>query len=199
MKIHPFQKILFVFILILLSACQPSAASPAAAPTQTVEAPQLELNGYPAPNNLDAGVENAYPAQIPTLRYYAEGELPTAPETAPQPQSGMAAISGTLFSFTQRMVLPETNFYLAALDEEGNLPPILAGAKTDAGDIPGRSDAQGNFTLDNVKPGKYILVVWGPYNWSIMAESVENPSSPRIIEAKADQSLPLGITYFSWP
>lgn len=119
---------------------------------------------------------------------------------APSPQSGKAAVSGMLFSFTISQVLPETAFYLtpAVGPEHRDVPPLLTGPDPEKGDLSAASDAQGAFRLNDIPPGNYFLVVWAPYNWSVAVTSVTG-ATPLLIELGPDERLPLGVVYVSWP
>jgi len=127
-------------------------------------------------------------------------KLPQAPLSAPLPKPGRASISGTLYSYTIRRIVPKTMFYLTSAVGEDNrkFPPILIGPDDEAGDIRGASDATGQFAMDDLPPGNYFLIVWAPYTW-IPAETDEFQLEPRLIELKANKPNPLGVVYLSWP
>jgi hypothetical protein len=69
---------------------------------------------------------------------------------------------------------------------------------TSQGDIVGKTDANGQFTLNDIPPGNYYMFLWAPYDWRV-AEMGEHDQSPRLIELMADQALPLGLIYVTWP
>lgn len=200
------QLFLLLLIIVLLSACSGTAAQPVV-PTQANAgdanpAPAEGFaggEGYPAPAQGLTGEEN-YPAPMSSnSKIYGPDELPAADTTAPQPQSGMGSLSGTVFSFNSRVVVPDTVFYLARAVDESKVPAILAGPEDAKGDITGRTDAEGKFALDNVPPGGYYLVVWSPYSWSIGVDASQDPPLERLITVEAGQSQALGVVEFSWP
>jgi hypothetical protein len=143
----------------------------------------------------------AYPApdqsRAPT---YALGEMPLAPSSAPDPEPGKASISGVLFSYTIRQIVPETAFYLtpAVGPDYLDMPPILIGPRPEKGDIYGRSAADGQIAVNDIPPGNYFLVVWAPYNWSV-AQVSDADNSPLLLELLADQMQQLGVIFLSWP
>jgi hypothetical protein len=194
----------FLFIAILaagFAGCAQKTPLPVAS-TQTPGA--ADLPGYPT-YAAQAGDGNAaYPAegqsQIPTPIRYKAGEVPPSPADAPQPESGKASISGTLFSYTTLSTLPDLQYFLtpAQGDKKDTPPPFSTGPNVEKGDIVGQSDEQGQFTLANVPPGNYFMIIWSPVGWPIAVESPTSETS-RLIELKADQKNPLGVVYFSWP
>lgn len=154
---------------------------------------------YPGPLQTSQSESLTYPAPNSAL-ILPEGQKPKAPATSPQPQAGKAAISGRLFSFTSRMLIPETNLYLMlALGENKELAPLLTGPKLEAGDIPLRSDANSDVIVDNIPPGAYYLVVWAPYSWSPVVNHADGTDSPRLFEFAADKSYVLGVLELAWP
>jgi hypothetical protein len=165
---------------LLLAACRP-ARTPIPA----------ESDPYPA--------EGKYYGPVAT----GAGEdtiTPLPPVDAPEPAAGMAALSGALYSYTVKNIIPETMFYLtkAQGDQHDSMPPFLGGPDPARGDIIERSDLYGNFQLNDVPPGSYFLVVSAPYNWC-PAETSPDDSAPRLIRLAAGDRLALGIVYVSWP
>jgi hypothetical protein len=140
----------------------------------------------------------AYPIEDKT----SEMDLltPMPPSEAPEPAPGAASVSGALFSYTIRRLIPDTMFYLAPAEGEkgDSIPVFLAGPDADRGDIISRSDAIGNFSLDGVPPGNYYLAVSAPYNWSL-AETAQNDPAPLLIRLSTGDRLALGTVYLSWP
>jgi hypothetical protein len=125
---------------------------------------------------------------------------PLPPSDAPQPEGGLAALSGALYSYTINKIIPETMFYLikAEGDNHDTMPPFLAGPDSARGDIVERSDPYGNFQLKDIPPGSYFLIVSAPYNWCPAETSPDDPT-PRLIRLAAGDRLALGIVYVSWP
>jgi hypothetical protein len=125
---------------------------------------------------------------------------PLPPSDAPQPEPGMAALSGALYSYTINKIIPETMFYLtkAQGDHRDSMPGFLAGPDPARGDIVEHSDPYGNFQFADIPPGRYFLIVSAPYNWCPAEISPGDPA-PRLIALSAGDRLALGIVYVSWP
>jgi len=202
----------FVVLLVgilCLSACT-NAQTPIEETPVLATVPAGPNNGYPATNPVTSnypvpqtsgGASYAYPGDtsnyLPTLPV---GQLPSAPVDAPQPQTGKASLSGTVFSFTSYMVIPETTAYLSpALGDNKEFPPLLTGPNPAAGDIQGRTDSQGQLWLDNILPGDYYLVVWAPYSWTPVVDTSTDAYTPLLFTFEADQAYPLGVLQVSWP
>ncbi len=123
-------------------------------------------------------------------------------EQLPAPEAGMATLSGQLFSTTGQAVIPGTAFYLTpaqpAPEAGTDLVLVLKGPDLTSGDIIGKSDDKGNFTLTNVSPGDYYLAVWAPYNWlPIPADAAD--TLPRVFNIKAGDRLDVGRLEMAWP
>jgi len=148
--------------------------------------------------------ENPYPAGGEYFGPAAESEktlqTPMPPADAPAPQPGLASLSGSLYSYTVGKVIAETMFYLSPAGGENRdtMPPFLAGPDEARGDIVGRSDAYGNFALDDVPPGSFFLIVSAPYNWCPAENSPDDPAALLIRLAAGDRRA-LGAVYVSWP
>jgi hypothetical protein len=125
---------------------------------------------------------------------------PMPPSDAPQPDGGLAALSGALFSYTIEKIIPETMFYLtpAQGDSRNEMPGFLAGPDASRGDLVEHSDPYGNFQLADIPPGSYFLIVSAPSNWCPAETSPDDPT-PRLIQLAAGDRLALGIVYVSWP
>jgi hypothetical protein len=157
--------------------------------------------GAPAPDTGD----NPYPA---AGDYYgpvatdAEKNIltPLPPADAPQPEPGMASLSGALYSYTIQKIIPDTMFYLTAAvgENHDSMPTFLAGPQPARGDIVSRSDSYGNIQLAAIPPGSYFLIVSAPYNWCPAEIGPGNPA-PRLIRLAAGDRLALGVVYMSWP
>lgn len=194
--------------VFLLTACSPSVAN-RSTPT-AVQAvgnrsnPQRE-SAYPSPGD-SMGESYPAPEKKGTQESYAVitplpiGVLPQAPAEAPQPQAGKAAISGVAYSFTTRIPLAGTQFYLTSGWGSQHQDPPLAftGPDQSKGDYVGKTDEHGNISVADVPPGDYYLAFWAPLSWSVAVAS-EQSNQARLIHVDADQKLTLGIIYVSWP
>lgn len=201
------KKVICLFFLVfLISACNNSATS--GIPKQPSTQPYLVNTLYPG--LMQVNPMEGYPVpdesylRTPTIDFnslfFPQGQLPSAPSIAQEPVSGMSSISGTIFSFTTRIVLPDTMFYLtpAIGPNDTDLPTVLFGPQEDSGDIVGRTDNKGQFFLNNVPTGNYFLIVEAPMNWAVGLEE-DKDSEPRIISVKEGNKYPLGVFFVSWP
>lgn len=193
------KKILIVlFIMVSLHGCNISVPYVEIPSTQANPAPNQihPSDGYPSPEKADI---NSSAGQIknPLL---PEGELPPTPNFVPDPEIHKGSISGTVYSFTTNMVIPDTMFYLtpAMGPDDNDFPPALIGPLPESGDVVGRTDDKGQFFLSDVLPGNYYFIVEAPMNWAVALEE-GNESPPRMIIIEPDQKNQLGILFVSWP
>ncbi len=146
------------------------------------------------------GAISPLPTHPPSPLSTPQNAKPVAPAEAPPPIAGKASISGLLLSSRTGAIIPDTMFYLtpAVGPDKRSMPPILIGPEESQGDIRGKSDVTGAFTLNGIPPGNYFLIVWSPYNWP-EADVSATDITPRLIELKAQQAEPLGDVYAGWP
>lgn len=187
-----------LLIVLLLCSCSSSQHAPIfEGSSSTAGTP---VSSYPAPSSSEKQSNPGYPADFSEKsKVYGPNELPPTPSSVPRPKSGSAAIGGTLFSFSTRMLVPGTNFYLARASDDKKVPAVFAGPDASKGDIQGKTDKNGQFVLDNVPPGDYYLAVWSIYTWEIAMDQEKEPRSARLIEVKEGQQLNLGVVFISWP
>ncbi len=198
-------KLVLLATLLMLASCSP--ASPEANSAYPPSSAQPGAgNPYP-PVSGQPGEGNPYPTfQAQSASAYPDSSQvdiqlpPDPPSSAPDPEAGKASISGALYSYTTKIRIAGTYSYLAlAPDRSKNEPdPLLSGPKKEAGDIAFTTDDKGNFEINNIPPGKYILVVWAPYTWDF-AQVSETDTTTLIIDLKADTKTPLGVVYVGWP
>ncbi len=151
--------------------------------------------------STSTNIQTAYPSTGGSISTpLPEGALPAAPQEALEPDPGKASISGVLYSFTIKQVIPGTGFYLipAVGPEKKDVPPIIVAPEASRGEIISRSDDNGNIYIKDIPPGNYYLVIWAPLNWSV-AQISEDDSTPLLLELNAGSRIPLGIIYVSWP
>jgi hypothetical protein len=145
-----------------------------------------------------AGGGNPYPVDDAA----SEKDLltPLPPSGAPRPAAGRASLSGALYSYTIRRLIPDTMFYLAPAQgvNQDAIPFFLAGPDPGQGDLTYWSDPIGNFSLADVPPGNYFLVVSAPYNWAL-AEISQSDPAPLLLRLTAGDQMALGVLYISWP
>jgi hypothetical protein len=152
---------------------------------------------YPV-EGLPPAKSDSYPAPDATVK--AERSHPSPPKDVVAPEKGKASISGGIYSFTTSLQVIQTQFYLTPLKDGDikNLPPAFTGPNTTSGDVSFTTDEKGNFNIGNVPPGKYLVVVWAPYNW-ILAQKTEKDTDPLVLDLQADHKYPLGIINIAWP
>jgi len=169
-----FRTIVLTFVLItVLGACSGQA------PTQSI-------GGGPEP------LDNAISEQdIGSLN---------PPEDTLEPSPGAASISGLVYSYTVRRVLPKTLLYLTpALGEnDDSMPSLLIGPVEENGDITSTTDEDGQIYLSHIPPGNYYIILWAPLNWSAV-ENSPTEQKPRLIILEAGDRQALGTLFVSWP
>jgi hypothetical protein len=190
-----------LLVMLSVGACNAQMPTTSAAPTVAPTAAEvvLDANGYPAP--AITGNQAGYPAPEGSAAEVQPGmDVPVPPADAPVPEAGMGSISGILYSFTIKMTLPGTDFYLSSGwgDSRKDPPAAFLGPQPEKGDIELRTDETGAFSASNIPPGFYYLAVFAPLNWAASVMSPED-STMRLIEIKADEKTPLGVVYVSWP
>jgi hypothetical protein len=192
-----------LFTILASCSTNTSTSTPnVISPTPTNQTTIVSPSGYPPSDNTTKIRADSYPAQngqnfIATIPV---NELPQAPQNAPDPQKGLAAISGVVFSYTTSILVPQTMVYLTQGwgSDKTQSPPAFLGPNKSNGDISATTNNKGELFMDNIPPGNYFLAVSAPYNWS---EAITSPkdNKPRLIIVKADNKYVLGIIYISWP
>ncbi len=175
MKATSLKRIIYmgIFLIVFISACSGQA------PTQSIGA---------GPEPLD--------------HVHSEQDINSLkpPEDTLGPESGAASISGLVYSYTVNRVIPKTLYYLAPAVGENDdiIPSLLIGPEEDNGDIKSETNGLGQIYLKDVPPGNYYIVVWAPYNWSIV-ENSPTEQVPRLIKLKEGDRQVLGNLFVSWP
>lgn len=193
------KKTLLLLLLVLslsLAACSaepaaPTAAEPspsAALPEATQSAPET---AYPA---ADMVLSSAYPIKLP------EG-VPlsnlSAPAEALPPQAGFASISGLLYAYDISQILVNTDFWLfpaVTVGDQKVPPPIITNGDPAAGDIYGRTDANGAFYLDKVPAGDYFLLINYP-DHTVFGLVSPTPDAYLLITVAAGDRTAYGVIY----
>ena len=141
---------------------------------------------------LNSELSTAYP-----IWEYKSVEIPdlTPPLDVPIPPSGKASISGLLYAYDISVPLSEITFvFMPAADLNGTpvVPPIITYGNPDEGDVICKTDENGLFTIDEIAPGLYYLVINYPDRSEIAVES-DNTTTNRLFEFEADKSYLLGV------
>jgi hypothetical protein len=105
-----------------------------------------------------------------------------------------------LFAPSSVGVIKGTIFYLAPVSNKtpDGVQPVLQYPDPQKGDYSGKTDDDGQFTVIDVKPGNYNLIVWAPLNWRV-AQIGPSSQDPLVVKLSANQRLALGVVYLLWP
>ncbi len=187
---------LLLVLFLLLSACAAKPAAPTeAAPSPSAAQPEAAGNSpattYPAAEMV---LNNAYPIKLP------EG-VPlsslSAPAEALPPQEGYASISGLLYAYDISQILVNTNFWLypaVTVGDQKVPPPLITNGDPAAGDIYGRTDANGAFYLDRVPAGDYFLLINYP-DHTVFGQASPTPDAYLLITVAAGDRIACGVIY----
>jgi hypothetical protein len=166
------------------------------------------LGPSPNPTSLPGQVTppgDAYPAVANVTQDQAgvTADIFRTPEVdtnLPAPTAGKAVLGGSLYSFTTKVLVPDTLVYLtpAVGQDHDVVPAIITGPDEAQGDVRGQSNMGGQFVIIDIPPGNYFLVVATPLNW-VVAVTDEGSKTPLLIELTADKTKSLGVVYLSWP
>lgn len=176
---------MILILIFLLSGCQ----SEPPASTEQAATPAVEVQ----PTSTALSVQSS-PLSSPV------SPIPQPTPTIAKPAKGKAAIRGAIISTTTQRPVGDTLIYLTAgLGEKKDLfPPLLAGPQEK--DIQGYTDKQGWFTVNNVPPGNYYLIIWAPLSWTPLNHAQgANAGQPILLKLQPDQTLDLGEMTVIWP
>ena len=139
-------------------------------------------------------MSSAYPIKLP------EG-VPlsnlSAPTEALPPQEGFASISGLLYAYDISQILVNTDFWLfpaVTVGDQKLPPPIITNGDPAAGDIYGRTDANGAFYLDKVPAGDYFLLINYP-DHTVFGQASPTPDAYLLITVAAGDRVAYGVIY----
>lgn len=203
MKIKIWLSLLLPLVLLILNACN-SQISNYQSPSVS---PQEYIDGYPVDENNNFNNNNLVISDDPL--YPSPGHFSNLPTNTSgqsikieplKPSDGKASISGMIYSFTSKMTLPDTKIFLTkALGDENAPPPLLMSPDESVGDVIGRTDMNGEFQINNIPPGNYYLIVWGPDISSIVVNLSAENYSPLLFTLQPNEKYNLGILNVSWP
>lgn len=193
------KKTLLLLLLVLslsVAACSAEPAAPttaepspsAALPEATQSAPETT---YPA---ADMVLSSAYPIKLPAGVPLSNL---SAPAEALPPQEGYASISGLLYAYDISQILINTDFWLfpaVTVGDQKLPPPIITNGDPAAGDIYGRTDANGAFYLDKVPAGDYFLLINYP-DHTVFGQSSPTPDAYLLITLAAGDRIAYGVIY----
>ena len=165
------KKVLFLFVFILLTACNATTPTSQLTPSPTI----IDSNAYPQPGDLPT----SYP--VPELQETAT----QSPTSTPDPTKG--SVTGIL----QLKGVPVTDarLYLADIlnDEEGN---EIAASFDPANSPVSFTNSDGNFTFTNINPGRYSLILNNSINSYMLF--IPNTQDNLIVEVSVSQIFNFG-------
>ncbi len=190
----------FLPLLLVLSLILAACSSNTPAPTQPEASPSTAL-----PEVTQSSPETAYPAAEMRLSSAYPIKLPegvplsslSAPTEALPPQEGFASISGLLYAYDISQILVDTDFWLfpaVTVGDQKVPPPIITNGDPAAGDIYGRTDANGAFYLDNVPAGDYFLLINYP-DHTVFGQSSPTPDAYLLISVAVGDRIAYGVIY----
>ena len=193
------KKTLLLLLLVLSLSVAACSAEPAA-PTTAEPSPSAAL-----PEATQSAPETAYPAADMVLSSAYPIKLPagvplsnlSAPAEALPPQEGYASISGLLYAYDISQILINTDFWLfpaVTVGDQKLPPPIITNGDPAAGDIYGRTDANGAFYLDKVPAGDYFLLINYP-DHTVFGQSSPTPDAYLLITLAAGDRIAYGVIY----
>jgi len=193
------KKTLLLLLLVLSLSVAACSAEPAA-PTAAESSPSAAL-----PEATQSALETAYPAADMVLSSAYPIKLPagvplsnlSAPAEALPPQEGYASISGLLYAYDISQILINTDFWLfpaVTVGDQKLPPPIITNGDPAAGDIYGRTDANGAFYLDKVPGGDYFLLINYP-DHTVFGQSSPTPDAYLLITLAAGDRIAYGVIY----
>ncbi len=116
---------------------------------------------------------------------------PPATSIAP-PEAGKASIVGQVLSLNTRAPLADIPVRLAEVYRQGDQAAMVLDGAFSPGDI---TDDQGQFTIENVAPGEYVIIVGDvTAEYEVIAEP---PGKARVWELASDQVLNAGVLQVS--
>ena len=189
-----------LLLLLVLSLSLAACAAEPAAPTAVEPSPSAAL-----PEATQSAPETAYPVTELVLSSAYPIKLPegvplsslSAPAEALPPQEGFASISGLLYAYDISQILVNTDFWLypaVTVGDQKVPPPIITNGDPAAGDIYGRTDANGAFYLDKVPAGDYFLLINYP-DHTVFGQSSPTPDAYLLITVAAGDRTAYGVIY----
>lgn len=176
--------------MIFLVSCQ---TIPNATTTQELprEQPLNDLTTlYPEPMQGELGVgivEEIYPSRYLPQEIDLQYPAPT-PRAS---ENDLSTLTGQLFLKNQ-IALSRTLVYITPGRGETQSPPIiLFGPDLEKGDFATLTDDNAYFSINNINPGIYFLIVSSTNNWTY----VENDGQPLKLILKPNEILDLGNVY----
>ncbi len=116
---------------------------------------------------------------------------PPATSVAP-PEAGKSSIVGQVLSLSTRAPLANIPVRLAEVYRQGDQAAMVLDGAFSPGDI---TDDQGQFAIENVAPGEYVIIVGDvTAEYEVIAEP---PGKARVWELASDQVLNAGVLQVS--
>ena len=199
--------IVLVSLLVFIASCQNRVSTPVLSTVEEKESATQVVSPEVVEGTESPTITTLYPDESAlSQEVYPAWDKPkvavedlTPPESANQPASGKASISGLLYAYNISVPLSDIQFvFMPAVEAEGKLipPPILTYGDEANGDITGFTDANGAFYLNDIAPGNYYLIINYP-DHSVIAVRSNFTSEYRLFEFEADTTYPLGVIFIA--
>jgi len=192
---------LIITLFLILSACNnkqlpTSDISAGSTGIETESNPSSVETAYPIPQENEGYVGTSYPAgQEPTLDFSNQIVGTIEPNIVPDSDPDYASMYGVLNSFTDKEPLQGVMIYAAdviIVDSSGD-KIYTTQEKSSPHDA---TDGIGQFTLVEIKPGNYLLMMVTPFgNYPIFDENNIQVE----IELKAGDVVNLDKVFVNWP
>lgn len=189
--------VVHIILLIILTSC--SNVIKTGIPTADY------TTGYPA--GQSSKPEVAYPVNSDGTdlsdtvniqqKTYDINELPVAPDPL-TPEEGKGSVSGVMFSASSRFTIPQTLIYLTFGwgDSQEEIPAVFMGPGKN--DIVSQTDENGQFSINNIPPGKYYLLMAAPpYDWAL--GYIDSELTPLRVNIEPGTKIASGVVYVYWP
>lgn len=186
----------------MLSACGsndvptsiPTADAPAGAETESNQS--LTETAYPIPEDTEGYIGTTYPmGQAPTVDPLTNLTGTIEPNIVPEMNPDKAAVYGVLTSFTDKTPLQGVVIYAAdvVIVETSGDKIYTTQEKSSPHDS---TDDIGQFTITNIKPGNYLLMLVTPFgSYPIFDKNYDQLE----LELKPGEVIFLDEVFVNWP
>lgn len=174
---------LFAFILMIaVVSCSSSTT-----PQMVTEKPSTP--GYPAAGQQTLS-SNAYPGPGPGEEDRKSFYPPSV--SVPKPKAGLGVITGKVIERGTNEIYLAPTLILGELSFADNpsAPPLVGFSEQT--DPKGIQDQSGKFIFEDIKPGKYAIVVWTPISQTLVSDE---KGATVMIDVTAGKVIDLGDVY----
>jgi hypothetical protein len=174
----------------------------------TTSTAPLETQDLPAPDQVDDTSTSAYPppasnttsstaypgAPTPIITIEVLSDDPSLIPAKPQPSPGKGAIVGRLINNATNGPGHSVRVYLGVKVVAEPGPAYFISTQRNSSPQ-GDTTPQGYFTINDVEPGTYALVVWSPQASQVLTDPETNQDY--FVDIVADEVLEIGNLYFT--